>query len=133
MLSTNWAKYFAKEHERPTSSSCSNAANSQSNPKTRALAAIPGGTIIGPDIEVVKIIDKYGIEVAIQSISIPENTSYVVISTETDRFVNEIHNHKTDARSNSELHEDFPNQKEMNFIKKEREPPALRKLGQLQA
>ena len=57
--------------------------------KPRALAEIPAGTIIGPVIEVVKILDKYGTEVAIQSISNPENTSYVVISTETDRFVNE--------------------------------------------
>ena len=86
---------------------CREYSNSQSNPKTRALAAIPGGTIIGPVIEVVNSLDKYGTEVAIQSISNPVNTSCVVITTETDRFVNEIHNQKTDARSNNELLENI--------------------------
>ena len=44
--------------------------NYRSYPKTRALAAVPAGTIIGPIIEVhiVKILDEYGLEVAIPSI-----------------------------------------------------------------
>ena len=67
-----------------------------------------------------KIHDGYAIEVAIRSISNPENTSYVVISTETERFVNDIYDHKKELRSSNELHEDFQNQKEMNFIEKER-------------
>ena len=37
----------------------------------------------------------------------PENTSYVVISGETERLVNEIHIHNTDARSSKELLEIF--------------------------
>ena len=56
-------------------------------------------SIIEPVIEVhiVKILDEYGIELAIQSISNPENTR------ETERFVTGIHDHKTDVRSSNEL------------------------------
>ena len=50
-------------------------------------------------IKFVKILDGYGIEVAIQTIWNPENTSYVVTSRETELIVNEIHNHKTDGMS----------------------------------
>ena len=55
--------------------------SSRSYSKTKALAAVPEGTTIGPVLEfhVEKIVDGYGIEVAIQSIANPENTSYVVI------------------------------------------------------
>ena len=69
------------------------------------LAAIPEGTIIGPVLEVhiVKILDGYGIEVAIPSIANPANTTYVVISRETSRVVNEIHDHKEELRSSNEL------------------------------
>ena len=54
--------------------------------------AIPGGTTIGPVLEVriVKILEEYGIEIANPSLAKPANTSYVVISRETERFVNEI-------------------------------------------
>ena len=40
---------------------------SRVDPQSRAFAAIPGGTIIGPVIEVqiVKIIDQFGLEIAI--------------------------------------------------------------------
>ena len=62
------------------------------------------GTIIGPvlEVQIVKILDGYGIEIAIPSIDNPVNTSYVVISTETQRFLNETHDHK-DLRSSDEL------------------------------
>ena len=68
------------------------------------LDAIPDRTTIGPvwEVQVVKILDGYGIEVAIPSIANPANTSYVVISRETKRFVNEIHDHK-EFRSSNEL------------------------------
>ena len=58
------------------------------------------GTIIGPVLVVlfVKILDGYGMEVAIQSISNPENTSYVVITREA-----EFHDHKEELRSSYEL------------------------------
>ena len=74
-------------------------------PKAQALAAIPEGTIIGPALEVhiVKIVDGCGIEVAIPSVASPMDTSYVVMSIETKRFVNEIHDHKEELRSSYEL------------------------------
>ena len=51
-----------------------------------------------------------------------ENSVIVIILPlrETERFLNEIYDHKKELRSSDELHEDFPNQKEMNVIKKER-------------
>ena len=74
-------------------------------PKAQALAAIPEGTIIGPvlEVHVVKILDEYGTEVAIPSIANPTYTSYVVISREAERFVNEIHDQKEELRSSNEL------------------------------
>ena len=79
--------------------------NSGSYPKTRALAAIPAGTSIGPVIEVhiVKILDGYGLEVAFPSICKPGDITHVVISREAERFVNENHNHKEEFRSSNEL------------------------------
>ena len=73
--------------------------------KAQALSAIPEGTIIGPVLEVhiVNILDGYGIEVAIPSISSPTYTSQVVISRETERFVNEFHDHKEELRSSNKL------------------------------
>ena len=48
------------------------------------------------------ILDGYGIEVAVPSIINPANTSYVVISRETERFVNELHNHIEELMSSNE-------------------------------
>ena len=72
---------------------CREYSSSRSYPKTKALSAFPEGTIIGPisEVHVVKILDKYGIEVVIQRITNPEHTTYVVISREEERLVNEIH------------------------------------------
>ena len=55
---------------------------SRINPRSRAFAAILGGTIIGPVIEVqiVKILDQYGLGIAISSPNDTERTSYVMIS-----------------------------------------------------
>ena len=49
-----------------------------------------------------KILDGYGTEVAIPSIASPMDTSYVVKSRETERFENEIHDHKEELRSSNE-------------------------------
>ena len=54
------------------------------------------------EVHIVTILDGYGIEVAIQSIANPENPSYVVITREAERFVNEIHDHKGELRSSNE-------------------------------
>ena len=50
-----------------------------------------------------RILDGYGIEVAIPSIANPTHTSYVVFSRETKRFVNETRDHKEVLRSSHEL------------------------------
>ena len=69
------------------------------------MAAIPEGTIIGPvlEVQIVKILDGYGVEVAIPSSVNPADTSYIVISTESERFVNEIHDDNEELRSSNEL------------------------------
>ena len=69
---------------------CREYSSSRSYPKAQALAVIPEGTIVGPVLEVhiVKILDEYGIEVAIPSIANSPYTSYVVISREVEHFVN---------------------------------------------
>ena len=84
---------------------CREYSSSRSYPKTKALAAIPQDTTVGSILEVhiVKILDGYGIEVAIPSICKPGDTSYVVKSREAERFVNGIHDHKEELTSNNEL------------------------------
>ena len=68
-----------------------------------------------------EILDEYGFEVSIPSICKPWDTSYVVISRETERFANEIHDHK-EVKSSQVMScsETFKNQKEMYVTKKER-------------
>ena len=53
--------------------------SSRCYPKTKALSAIPEGTIIGPisEVHVVKIRGGNGIEVAIPSVANTMDTSYV--------------------------------------------------------
>ena len=84
---------------------CREYSSSRSYPKTEASSAIPEGTVIGPvlEVHVVKILHGYGIEVAIQSIENPEYKTYIVISEEEERFVNEIHDHRRELRSSNEL------------------------------
>ena len=50
-----------------------------------------------------KVLDGYGIEVVIPSVSRPMDTSCVVISTEAERFVNEILDYRGGLRSGNEL------------------------------
>ena len=71
------------------------------------------GTIIGPisEVHIVKILDEYGLEVAIPSICKPGDVTYVVISRETERLVNEIHTHEAETRSSSELLENLQDSK----------------------
>ena len=84
---------------------CREYSSSRSYPKTKDLSAIPEGTTIGPvlEVHVVKVHDGYGTEVATQSTAKLRNTPYVVISRETERFVNEIHDHKQELRSTSRI------------------------------
>ena len=57
---------------------------SRAHPQSRIFAALPGGTIIGPVIEVqiVKIIDHCGFEIAVPSPNDRERTFYVMIFPE---------------------------------------------------
>ena len=104
---------------------CREYSNSRSYLNTRVLAANPAETIIGPvqEVRTLKVHDGYAIEVAIPSIWKPKDTSYVVISWETERFVNEIHNHTAEVRSVMNCSRIFKDQKERWTL-------APRKLGQ---
>ena len=75
------------------------------NPPSRAFPAIPGGTIIGPVIEVqiVKILHQYGLEIAIPSPNDTERTSYVMISRGERRSVDEVLFSNAGLRSSAEL------------------------------
>ena len=59
---------------------------------------------MGPVIEVqiVKILDQYGLEIAIPSLNEREQTSYVMISRQKSRFVDEIHIPNATLRSSAE-------------------------------
>ena len=76
-----------------------------SKPPSRAFAAILGGTIVGPVIEVqiVKILDQYGLGIAIPSPKDHVRTSHGMISSGKSRFVDEIHSPNAELRSSAEL------------------------------
>ena len=78
---------------------------SRVNPRSRVFAAILGGTIIGPVIEVriVKILDAYGLEIAIPSSNDSRQTSYVLISRGKSRFVDELQIPNAELRHIAEL------------------------------
>ena len=78
---------------------------SRVNPRSRVFAAIPGGTIIRPVIEVqiVKILDTCGLEIAIPSPNDSKRTSYVMISRGKSRFVDEVHIPNAELRSSAEF------------------------------
>ena len=90
--------------------------------QAKPLGAIPAGTIIGPisEVLIVKILDEYGVEVAIPSKCKPGDVTYVVISTETERFVVEIPTHAAKTRSSRELLEHLQESKENMFLQTKR-------------
>ena len=65
---------------------------SRVNTQSRAFAAIPGGKIIGPVIEVqiVKVLDQHGLEIANPSPKDTGRTSHFMISRGKSRFVDEV-------------------------------------------
>ena len=79
-------------------------------------------TTIAPVLEVrtVKILEEYGLEMSILSFVNPANTSYVVISRETEHFVNEIHDHKEELRSSNKLLTDFQKSERRELYGEER-------------
>ena len=64
----------------------------RANPLSRVYAAISGGTIIGPVIEVhvVQLFGTHGLEIEIPSPKNPERTSSVLISRGKSRFVDDL-------------------------------------------
>ena len=66
---------------------------SRVNHQCRAFAAIPGGTISGPvvEVQIVKILLQDGLGIAMPSPDDRERTSYGMISRGKSRFVDEIH------------------------------------------
>ena len=76
-----------------------------SKSQSRALTGIPEGTTFGLVIEVqiVKIANQYGLELAIPSPNDRERTSYVLISRGKCRFGDEIHVPNAELRSSAEL------------------------------
>ena len=61
---------------------------SRARPQSRVFAAIPGGTVIGPvlEVRVVKILGEHGLRISIASALKHEGTSHVVISRGTQLF-----------------------------------------------
>ena len=82
---------------------------SRVSPQSRAFAAIPGGTIIGPVIEVQVL------KIAIPSPNDSTRTPYVMISRGKSQFVDEVHIPKTELRSSAELFNELQQQKEENL------------------
>ena len=76
---------------------------SRVNPQSRAFAAIPGGTLIGPIIEV---------QIAIPSPNERDRTSCVALSRGKSRFVDEIHIPKAELRSSAALLSGFQKSEE---------------------
>ena len=77
---------------------------SRVNPQSRAFAAILGGTIIGPvvEVQIVKIRDQHGLEIL--SPNDKERTSNVMIFRGKSRFVDEVHiPHARLTRSSAEI------------------------------
>ena len=77
------------------------------------------------EVHIVEILGEYGKEVGVLSIRDPLDTSFVVISRETERFVNEIRK--------SSIKRKFPLRRQVCLAKRKRKLQALRKLGRLLA
>ena len=79
------------------------------NPLSRAFSAIAGGTIIGTiigsviEVQIVIILDQYGLEIAIPSPNGKQWTSDVMISRGKSRFVDEVRIPNAELRSSAEL------------------------------
>ena len=97
---------------------------SRVNPRSRVFAAILGGTIVGPvtEVQIVNILDSYGLEIAIPSPDNSKRTSYILISRGNSRFVDELHipNPNSDTALNYSLN--IRRQKIANIAWRSRRP-----------
>ena len=100
-------------------------------PQAKPSGTIPAGTMAGPicEVYIVKILDEYGLEVAIPSICKPGDVTYVVISRENERFVNEIHTHEAETKFSREWLENLQESKESISYNQERQHLPKRNLG----
>ena len=72
------------------------------------------------EVHIVNILGDRGLEVAIPSMCKPGDVTYVVISRETERFVNEIHTHEAETRPSGEPSENLQESKEsMSYKQRE--------------
>ena len=78
---------------------------SKVNSRSRVFAAIPGGTIKGQvsEVQTEKILDQYGLEIAIPSLNGFTRTSNVMISSGKSRFKDEVDIPNAELRSSTEL------------------------------
>ena len=90
-------------------------------PKAQALQTFPEGTVIGlvVKVHIVKILDEYGIGVAIPSIASQPHTSYVVISREKQSvWWTTFIITKTSPSPMTNCSQNFTDQEEMSPMKK---------------
>ena len=72
---------------------CREYTHPRADPFSRAYAAVPGGTVIGPvvGVRVEQFLGNHGLEIESPSPNRPETTSWVVICKGKNRFVDELH------------------------------------------
>ena len=63
------------------------------DPRSGAYAAIPGGTVIGPVVEVriMQLLGNHGLEIEIPSPNRPDRTLWMVTCRGKNRFADELH------------------------------------------
>ena len=80
---------------------CQEKTHPRGDKDSRAYAAIPGRTKIGPVIQVyiVQFLGNYGLEIQIPSPTNPERKSWVVMCRGRNRFVDELHHRNPGTQS----------------------------------
>ena len=106
---------------------CRECTFSRAHVESRVFAAIPGKKQLLDrylEVPIVRILGQLGLEISIPSTLKHETTSYFVITRGSERFVDEIHDHKNELRPSTELLTAFQNQKGENLVWKKRNPTA---------
>ena len=70
------------------------------NPESLQQFQVNGPVLEG---QIVKILDQHGLEIANPSLHNHETATHVVITRGTNRFVDEVHDHKVELRPSTEL------------------------------
>ena len=103
---------------------------SRAHLESQVFAAIPGGTVFGPvlEVQIVKILGLPGLGISISSTLKHETTPQFVITRGTDRLVYENFGHKNELRSSAELISAFQKSEGREPCVEEGRSNALRKL-----